>query len=121
MFLGPEAQEKGVVAGVRSFVEGLRDKEWHGVEGNLNSLDLNLQKQVLELVALIGMFLSDMTYSDKYPTRTFAVCGSSARIAYPAFNVFMKEMVGKKLGRLIPTEVASRLHIINGTAFSREC
>lgn len=31
MFLGPETKEKGVVAGVRSFVEGLRDKEWQGI------------------------------------------------------------------------------------------
>jgi len=55
MFLGPETKEKGFVAGVRSFVEGLRDKEWQNVEGDLNSLSLNYQRQVLELVALIGM------------------------------------------------------------------
>jgi hypothetical protein len=114
MFLAPEATEKGVVAGVRSFVEGLRDKEWQNVEGDLNSLDLNCQRQVLELVALIGIYLVGMADTDKYPTRTFAVSGSSAEIAYPAFRTFMKEMVGKKLGELIPTEVASRLHIIHG-------
>ena len=28
MFLGPETKDRGTVAGVRSFVEGLRDKEW---------------------------------------------------------------------------------------------
>ena len=65
MFLGPETKERGVVAGVRSFVEGLKGKEWQSitlpysrltvdVEGDLNSLGLMLQKQVLELVALIG-------------------------------------------------------------------
>jgi len=74
------------------------------VESNLNSLNLILQRQVLELVALIG----------KYPTRTFAVAGSSAEIAYPALVVFLKEHVTKKIGSLIPTEVLSRLHIING-------
>jgi hypothetical protein len=30
MFLGPQNQERGAVAGVRSFVEGLRGKEWQG-------------------------------------------------------------------------------------------
>jgi len=55
---------------------------------------------------------------DKYPTRTFAVCGSSAEIAYPAFTTFMKEKVEKKLGMLISTDVASRLHIINGMTFA---
>jgi hypothetical protein len=66
MFLGPEIKDRGVVAGVRSFVEGVRGKEWQGmdryeiqltidVEGDLNSLSLMLQKSVLELVALIGM------------------------------------------------------------------
>lgn len=75
------------------------------MEGDLNSLNLMVQKQVLELVALIG----------KYPTRTFAVSGSSAEIAYPALQVFLKEYVIKKMGPLIPTEVLSRLHIINGT------
>lgn len=67
MFLGPETKERGVVAGTRSFVEGLRGKEWQGklsfrssltagMEGELNSLSLLAQKQVLELVALIGIF-----------------------------------------------------------------
>jgi hypothetical protein len=74
------------------------------VESNLNSLDLLVQKQVLELVALIG----------KYPTRTFAVAGSSAEIAYPALRVFLREHIIKKIGILISTEVLSRLHIING-------
>lgn len=31
MFLGPETKERGVVAGVRSFVEGIRGKEWQGM------------------------------------------------------------------------------------------
>ena len=35
-------------------------------------------------------------------------------IAYPALRVFMKEIVAKRMGGLISTEVASRLHIING-------
>src|SRR5262245_8767141 len=51
---------------------------------------------------------------DKYPTRTFAVCGSSAQIAYTALRIFMKEMVIRKIGVLIPPEVVARLHIING-------
>ena len=54
---------------------------------------------------------------DKYPTRTFAVSGSSAEIAYPALRVFMKEHVFRKQGVLITTAVASRLHIINGIQF----
>jgi hypothetical protein len=114
MFLGPETQEKGVVAGVRSFVEGLRDREWYNIEGELNSLSLHTQRQVLELVALIGISILELANADKYPTRTFAVSGSSAEIAYPAFRVFMKEIVAKRIGVLIPTEVAARLHIING-------
>lgn len=68
MFLAPESKERGVVTSVRSFVEGMRGKEWQGippiqiklilgVEGDLNSLDLQLQRQVLELVALIGIIL----------------------------------------------------------------
>jgi hypothetical protein len=80
------------------------------VEGNLNSLDLQLQRQVLELVALI----------DKYPTRTFAVSGSSAEIAYPALRVFLKEKVVRKTGVLIPVEVLSRLHIINDMPVSED-
>jgi hypothetical protein len=55
------------------------------MEGELNSLSLMLQKQVLELVALIGL------------------------------RIFLKEHVIRKLGVLIPMEVASRLYIINGT------
>ena len=51
---------------------------------------------------------------DKYPNRTFAISGSSAQIAYPALRVFIKEHVVKKMGVLIPLEVVSRLHIING-------
>jgi hypothetical protein len=47
--------------------------------------------------------------------RTFAVAGSSADIAYPALRVFVKEHVVRRMGVLIPTEVVSRLHIINGT------
>jgi len=31
MFLGPETKERGVVTGVRSFVEGIRGKEWQGI------------------------------------------------------------------------------------------
>jgi len=31
MFLGPETRERGVVTGVRSFVEGIRGKEWQGI------------------------------------------------------------------------------------------
>ena len=31
MFLGPETKDRGAVAGVRSFVEGLRGKDWHGL------------------------------------------------------------------------------------------
>jgi hypothetical protein len=60
MFLGPETKERGVVAGIRSFVEGIRGKEWQCTEGDLNSLSLTLQKQVLELVALIGIFHGDL-------------------------------------------------------------
>ena len=30
MFLGPETKERGVVASVRSFVEGIRGKDWQG-------------------------------------------------------------------------------------------
>ena len=30
MFLAPETKERGVVTGVRSFVEGIRAKEWPG-------------------------------------------------------------------------------------------
>ena len=41
--------------------------------------------------------------------------GSSAEIAYPALRVFLKEHVVRKMGVLIPMEVLSRLHIINGT------
>lgn len=72
-----------------------------------------LQKQVLELVCLIGMVFVDVDI-DKYPTRTFAVSGSSAEIAYPALRVFVKEHVIRKSGVLISIAVASRLHIING-------
>jgi len=70
----------------------------------LNSLSLILQRQVLELVALI----------EKYPNRTFAVAGSRVEIAYPALRTFIKEHVIKKLGMLLPTEAESRLHTING-------
>jgi hypothetical protein len=31
MFLGSEVKERGAVAGVRSFVEGLRGRDWHGI------------------------------------------------------------------------------------------
>ena len=31
MFLGPETKERGVVAGVRSFVEGIEGKDWQGI------------------------------------------------------------------------------------------
>jgi hypothetical protein len=31
MFLGPETKDRGVVAGVRSFVEGLDGKDWQGI------------------------------------------------------------------------------------------
>jgi len=31
MFLGPETKDRGVVAGVRSFVEGLSGKDWQGL------------------------------------------------------------------------------------------
>ena len=66
MFLDSETRERGVVTGVRSFVEGIRGKEWESesrcntmltedVEWRLTTLSLILQKQVLELVALIGM------------------------------------------------------------------
>lgn len=75
------------------------------VEGDLNSLTLVVQRQVLELVALIS----------KYPTRAFAAAGSSAEIAYPALRVFLKEHVVRKMGLLVPLEALSRLHIINGT------
>ena len=70
----------------------------------MNSLSLILQRQVLELVALI----------EKYPNRTFAVAGSRVEIAYPALRTFIKEHVIKKLGMLLPTEAESRLHTING-------
>jgi hypothetical protein len=30
MFLAPETKERGVVTGARSFVEGIRGKEWPG-------------------------------------------------------------------------------------------
>jgi hypothetical protein len=128
MFLGPETKERGVVAGVRSFVEGIKAKEWQGstcdilvtigVEGDLNSLSLQIQKPVLELVALIGIGEGDVTDLDKYPMRTFAISGSSAEIAYPALRVFVKEHVIRKMGVLIPLEVVSRLHIINGGFFN---
>jgi hypothetical protein len=113
MFLGPETKERGVVAGLRSFVEGLRGKTWLGIEGDLSSLSLMLQKQVLELVCLIGLSLEE-TDLDKYPSRTFAISGSSVEIAYPALRIFVKEHVIRKSGLLITTAVASRLHIING-------
>lgn len=58
---------------------------------------------------------------DKYPSRTFAVAGSSAEIAYPALRVFLKEKVLKKMGVLIPMEVLSRLHIIYGMIPMRSC
>jgi hypothetical protein len=73
-----------------------------------------LRKQILELVALIGMISMIGLTVDKYPTRTFAVSGSSVQIAYPAFIVFLKEHVIRKMGGLIPMEILSRLHIING-------
>jgi hypothetical protein len=63
MFLGPETKERGVVASVRSFVEGIRGKEWQVMEGDLNSLNLTLQRQVLELVALIGII--PCTFADE--------------------------------------------------------
>ena len=47
--------------------------------------------------------------------RTFAVAGSAVEIAYPALRVFVKEHVTRKMGSLIPVDVLSRLHIINGT------
>jgi len=31
MFLGPETKDRGVVAGVRSFVEGLNGKDWQSL------------------------------------------------------------------------------------------
>lgn len=64
MFLGPETKERGVVTSVRSFVEGIRGKEWQIMEGDLNSLNLTLQRQVLELVALIGIISLHM-YADE--------------------------------------------------------
>src|SRR5271155_1395324 len=91
-----------------------------GVEGNLNSLDLLLQRQVLELCALIGTDLRFVSNLDKYPTRAFAVSGSSAEIAYPAFRVFLKEHIVRKMDVLIPTEVLSRLHIINDMPVSED-
>ena len=30
MFLAPESKERGVVTGIRSFVEGIRGKDWPG-------------------------------------------------------------------------------------------
>ena len=91
-----------------------------GVEGHLNSLDLQLQRQVLELCALIGINLRFVSDLDKYPTRAFAVSGSSAEIAYSALRVFLKEHVVRKMGVLIPTEVLSRLHIINDMPVSED-
>ena len=73
-------------------------------------MSLMLQKQVLELVALI----------EKYPNRTFAVAGSSTEIAYPALRTFVKEHVIKKLGALLPTETESRLHTINDMPVSED-
>jgi len=35
MFLGPETKERGVVAGIRSFVEGLKGKQWQGITSKL--------------------------------------------------------------------------------------
>jgi hypothetical protein len=67
MFLGPETKERGVVAGIRSFVEGIRGKEWQSTEGDLNSLSLKLQKQVLELVALIGILHDDFANEINIP------------------------------------------------------
>jgi hypothetical protein len=32
MFLGPEIKDRGAVAGVRSFVEGVRGMEWQGMD-----------------------------------------------------------------------------------------
>lgn len=46
--------------------------------------------------------------------------GSSAEIAYPALRVFFQEHVVKKMGVLIPTEVLSRLHIINDMPVAEE-
>jgi hypothetical protein len=67
MFLGPETKERGVVAGIRSFVEGIRGKEWQSTEGDLNSLSLTSQKQVLELVALIGIFHDEVANEINIP------------------------------------------------------
>jgi hypothetical protein len=54
--------------------------------------------------------------ADKYPTRTFAVAGSSTEIAYPALRVFVKEHITRKMGVLIPSDIVARLHIINGAS-----
>ena len=39
MFLGSEVKDRGPVTGVRSFVEGLRGREWHGIGSCRNDLD----------------------------------------------------------------------------------
>ena len=62
-----------------------------------------------------------MLTEDKYPTRTFAVAGSSTEIAYPALRVFVREHVIRKMGVLIPADIVARLHIINGISITGSC
>ena len=39
MFVGPEIKDPGPVSGVRSFVEGLRGREWHGIGSYRSTID----------------------------------------------------------------------------------
>ena len=39
MFLGSEIKDPGPVTGVRSFVEGLRGRDWHGIGSYRNTID----------------------------------------------------------------------------------